>query len=168
MDKTVGRAFKPPHALVIALLLLFPALLVAQTLDDFDRIVDFGIALKELHVAASAGTITTTPDSFFIIDGAVASRRVVQSDRESFLGELELVNGEWVGVEEVLLYRCIVQLVGPEFFEAIPARRSRRANPAEIALNTRLLIVGKLTELRILENGQAIPVLQAYYIRTLN
>ena len=151
-----------------ALFLMVPFLTVAQSIEDFDSIVDFRITLKELSSAAESGQITEIPGWFYIVDGAVASRAIVQGDRDNFIGELEVVSGEWVGVEAALMYSCIVQLVGSEFYAAIPARRSRRANPAEIALNSRVLIVGKLTGLRDIGNGKILPVLRAFHVRTLN
>lgn len=151
--------------LLAVLLLGIPVLIFGQTIDDFNATVDFASTLSQLDQIAASGQ--ELPSRFVIIDGAVAARQVINGDAEQYLGELELIAGDWEGVANVVRYECILQLVGPEFASAIPARRSRRANPAEIALNTRLLAVAKVVGVRELENGTTIPVLRAYYIRRI-
>ena len=78
-----------------------------------------------------------------------------------------LVGGEWIGVEKVVRFECVLQLIGPEFAKAIPARRSRNPNPAEITLNSRILVVAKALGLRAREDGTFVPVLQAVAIRKI-
>ena len=79
-----------------------------------------------------------------------------------------VASGEWMGVEEAVKYHCIVQLVGPDFAKAVPARRSRNPSPAEIALNSQIIAVAKVTGLRQLESGETVPILHAYYVRKMN
>ena len=156
------------RAVAAFLFFVAPFMAVSQTIQEFNEIVDFETTLKELYNAATAGQITAIPGSFYIIEGAVASRAVVRTSQEDFLGELELIGGEWDGVETAYMFRCVIQLEGPEFYAAIPQRRSRTANPAEITLNSRILIVGKLIGLRDYAGGAPIPVLRAFHIRRLN
>ena len=151
--------------LTVVLLLSIPVVIFGQTIDDFNSVVDFASTLSELDQAAMGGG--TLPSRFVIIEGAVAARQVINGEADQYLGELELITGEWVGVEKVVRYECILQLVGPEFASAIPARRSRTANPAEISLNTRVLAVAKAVSIRQLDDGTTIPVLRAYFIRKI-
>jgi hypothetical protein len=151
--------------LLVVLMLSIPVLIFGQTVEDFRAVVDFTTTLGDLDRAAENGD--PLPNRFVIIEGAVASRKVVNAETENYLGELELVSGEWLGVERVVRYQCVLRLVGPEFASAIPARRSRRANPNEIPLNTRILAVAKAEGVRKLENGAAVPILRVYYIRKI-
>ena len=149
------------------LFLCIPALIFGQSIEDFNDVIDFNITLGDLDKIAMSGNPDALPSTFLIIDGAVASRIVINSNAAEFVGELQIVGGEWKGVEEVVRYECILVLVGPEFASAIPARRSRRANPKEIGLNTRILAVAKAIGLHEREDGSIVPVLQAYYIRKI-
>ena len=149
------------------LFLCIPFLIFGQSFEDFNGVIDFDTTLAELDKIAANGDPEALPSRFVIIDGAVASRLVVNPDTADFVGELQIVSGEWLGVERVVRYECILVLAGPEFASAIPSRRSRGANPKEIGLNTRILAVAKAIGLHEREDGTRVPVLQAYYIRKL-
>ncbi|MAG13500.1 MAG: hypothetical protein CMN78_02770 [Spirochaetales bacterium] len=151
----------------LAVFICLPFIIFGQNPDDFNSVVDFESTLGSLMQAVVDNNPFALPDKFIIVDGAVASRVVVNGDADQYLGELELVAGEWIGVESVVRYQCILQLIGPEFAAAIPARRSRRANPNEIKLNSRILVVAKATGIRENADGEFIPVLRAYYIRSI-
>ena len=153
--------------ILAVLFMSMPAIIIGQSLADFNGTVDFTTTLKELSEAAANGDPYALPSRFVIINGAVASRFVINADADQYLGEIVLVGGEWIGVEKVVRYECILQLVGVEFAAAIPARRSRRPNPAEIQLNSRILVVAKAMGLRELEDGTYIAVLQALSIRKI-
>jgi hypothetical protein len=153
--------------LLAVLLLSAPLLVYGQTAEDFSNTVDFALTLGDLNRVAASGDSGALPDRLVIVEAAVASREVVNGDAEAYLGELMLVSGEWIGVSEVVRYQCVLQLTGPEFAAAIPARRSRKANPAEIALNTRILTVASVVDVRQLADGTYIPVLLAHYIRRI-
>lgn len=153
---------------ILALLFLCtPFFIFGQTFEDFNGVVDFNTSLGDLDQIAMRGDPDALPSRFVIIDGAVASRIIVNADAANFVGELQIVSGEWKGVETVVRYECILVLAGPEYASAIPARRSRRANPNEIELNTRILAVAKAIGLHQREDGTFVPVLQAYFIRKL-
>jgi hypothetical protein len=142
-------------------------MIFGQTIEDFNDVIDFSVTLGDLDKIAMNGDPDALPSNFVIIEGAVASRIVINSNAAEFVGELQIVGGEWKGVEEVVKYECVVVLAGPEFASAIPARRSRRANPNEIGLNTRILVVAKAIGLYEREDSSIVPVLQAYYIRKI-
>ncbi len=153
---------------ILALFLNISFFIFGQTIEEFNSLVNFSVTLKELNAASSAGSIDALTDKFLIVSGAVATRKVVDPKKETYLGEIELINGEWVGVEQAIRYRCVLLLKGPEFAAAIPARRSRQANPAEILLNSRIMVLGKVIDLREYDDGSVVPVLQVFYIRFIN
>lgn len=144
-----------------------PCFIFGQSFEEFNGIVDFETTMRELDRAAETGNPDALPSRFVVIDGVVASRVVVNSNPDEFVGELRLVGGEWIGVEEVVRYECVLIITGPEFASAIPARRSRRANPDEIELNTRILAVAKALGLYEREDGSIVPVLQAFQVRKI-
>ncbi|MBN1687009.1 MAG: hypothetical protein JW852_10160 [Spirochaetales bacterium] len=153
---------------ILALLFLcIPCFIFGQSVEDLNAIIDFATTLRELDQIAQSGNQDALPSKFVIIDGVVSAREVLNPDTADYVGQLNLVSGEWIGVERVVRYECILLLVGPEFASAIPARRSRSANPNEIELNTRVLAVAEAIGLYQLEDGTIVPVLQAHHIRKI-
>jgi len=155
--------------LVAALLLAnISSFIFGQTLEDFNEVVDFSISIRELATAAANNDMAALPDRLVIIQGSVASRLVIDANAESYIGQLELVGGEWLGVEDVVTYRCFLLLEGPRFANTIPARRTRNKHPDEIDLNSRILVVGEFLGLFDMENGTTVPVLNALHIRKID
>ncbi|MBT3276059.1 MAG: hypothetical protein HN368_23125 [Spirochaetales bacterium] len=154
--------------LLLVFFLSIPFIIFGQTFEDFNSTADFTITMSELQQIAAGGDPDALPARFVIIDGAVESRVLVNSNTAEYLAELVLVGGEWIGVETVVRFQSILQLIGPEFSKAVPARRSRTPNPAEIVLNSRILVVAKATGLRQLADGTYIPVLRVYSVRKIS
>lgn len=154
--------------LTAVLFVSIPLFIFGQSIEDFNRVVDFGTTIRELSIAAAAGDTEALPDRLVIIDGSVASRLVIDGHAASYVGQIELVGGEWIGVEDVVTYRCYLLLKGPQFSHAIPARRSRTKHPDEIDLNSRILVVGKLLGIFDLEDGTTVPVLDVFHIRKID
>ncbi|MEW5814315.1 MAG: hypothetical protein AB1798_02825 [Spirochaetota bacterium] len=141
------------------------SLLLSESLNDFYKIVDFNITLKELDNFMAEGKESSI-NGLLILDGTVASKSIINQEETDFLAEIELVNGEWVGLEAVKMYKCIVRLAGPDFFARIPQRRTQDQVKNEIVENTHVLVIGKLIDARNL-SGQRIPVVQGYFIRNI-
>lgn len=147
----------------IVTLMLAPLLLVsAISVEDFNNVVDFSISLKSLNEIQDLESIE---GRFVIVSGEVSARQVIDGSEDTFLAELEIVDGEWKGAAEVLIYKCIVVLEGPEFVGSVPARRSRTKDPREIGLNTTLLVVAEVLGFSEAPDGSYIPVIKAVYLR---
>ncbi len=151
-----------------ALFASISSLIVGQSIEDFNDVVDFSVSIRELSLAAAAGDVEALPTKLVVIDGTVASRLVVDANPDTYIGQLELVGGEWLGVEDVVTYRCFLLLEGSRFANTIPARRSRTKHPDEIELNSRILVVGRLLGLFDMEDGTTVPVLEVYHIRRID
>jgi len=97
--------------------------------QEFDRIVDFEKTLKELSIEAAERPVgKVPPGKYLILEGLVSERWVIDPEPQTFIGEIELVGGEWIGVEAVEMWNCIVQFTGPEFASRIPAGRTKDWN----------------------------------------
>jgi hypothetical protein len=155
------------RAAAVILISLLPLLIFGQNIEDFNNIVDFDFSIREISAAAAAGDVENLPERLVIIDGSVASRLVIDGNAETYVAQIELVGGEWLGVEEVVTYRCYLLLQGPRFANSVPARRTRTQHPDEIVLNSRILVVARLLGLFDLENGTTVPVLDALLIRKM-
>ncbi len=154
------------NRILIVLIIMAVMPVFGITIEEFDEIFDFSLTLRDLTEISGIDALSEADSGkFIIISGSVASRAIISSDEQNFIGEIVLVDGTWVGVENVIKYQCIVRFTGLEFSSMIPARRSRRANPDEVVLNSSVLIIGKLAELRTLDNGLIIPVVEGFHLR---
>ena len=154
--------------LIILFSLGFGPSLVASPVADFLGIVDFTLSLKSLNQFMERGEYEYLDKNLYIIlDGTVSSRELLSAEKEPFLGEIEIVQGEWVGLEEVKIYKGIIEFSGEEYSGLIPARRARRRSENEIKLNSHIIVIGKLKGKRLLPNGDSVPVIQGFLIREM-
>ena len=143
--------------------------LSAQITDNLELLIDFDLSLKDIVLMVESGNSNNIDmDQYIVLDGVVSSREVLYADEDSFMGMFEVSYGEWDGLEKIEMYKCFIQVNGLEFASMIPVRRSRTPNPAEIALNTHILILGKYLGYTEDESGQKIPVVEGVNIRKIN
>ena len=130
------------------------------------NVINFDMTLEKLSTLVAEGkTDTINPNQYMIIGGTVSAREVLNPDKNNFSAVLELSAGQWEGTEKIDIYHCYVQLDGSEFVPMIPVRRSRKPNPAEIKLNSKVLILAKYLGYNEDEKGNKIPVLQGIKVR---
>ena len=152
--------------LALALLVSFPLFLSAFDRRDFDRVADFSVTLKTL-AALTENQARGLAGRLLLLDGTVANLQFLDPGEASFAVELELVGGEWVGVEDVKIYRCRVRFSGPEYFRRFPRRAPRTPAPEQIVLNDHLLVVARLAGRATAEDGSPLWVLEALHARSL-
>jgi hypothetical protein len=141
----------------------------AQITTDLETQINFDLSLKDIALMVESGKSNEIDmDRYIILDGVVSSREVLYADEENFIGMLEISYGEWQGLEKVVLYKGFVQLQGLDFAAMIPVRRSRTPDPLEIALNTRILVLGKYLGYNEDEEGKKYPVIEGFQIRKIN
>ncbi|MDA3941318.1 MAG: hypothetical protein PF693_18735 [Spirochaetia bacterium] len=143
--------------------------LSAQVASDLETQLDFDLSLKDLVIMVESNKSNEIDmNQYIILDGVVSAREVLYADEESFVGMFEISYGEWEGLENVTMYKCFVQVQGLEFASMIPVRRSRTPNPAEILLNTHILVMGKYLGYSEDETGQKYPVVEGIKVRKIN
>ena len=143
--------------------------LSAQINDNPDSQINFDLTLKNIVTMVESGNSNNIDmDKYIILDGIVSDRMVLTSDKENFVGMLEISYGEWEGLENVSIYKSLIQIQGLEFASMIPVRRSRKPNPEEITLNTHLLILGKYLGYTEDDSGNKTPVIEGYKLRKIN
>jgi len=153
---------------ILFLLILGLSFLHGQSREDFTAMVNFGINLETLSKLASDRAGFFSDDApLVILTGSVASRVVLRPGPEDYLAEIELVDGRWEGLEEVLTFRCVVRFEGPEYETFVPAGRSRRPPEDEIPLNASIMVIGKPVEVRRGPSGNE-AVLAGYFVRVLD
>lgn len=134
-----------------------------------EEVLAFDLTLERLAAQVEAGDTGGIPkDRYLTINGVVSSRQLVNDSEQDYLGVLELSSGSWIEGEDLEVYRCYVQLRGPQFVGTIPKPRSREASENEIPLHAKILLVGRYLGYGEDQQGNRFPVLLAEDFRLLN
>ncbi len=152
---------------VIALLFaVSAAVLPAASKADFDRVVDFSVTLKTLAAAAD-GTAPLPTGRMVLLTGTVSSITIVNKDRASFQVRIELITGEWIGLEDVKAYSCLVDFSGPEFFDVFPARAPAQPPAGVVVADARVLVTARAVSIVTTPLGEKRALLEGAYIRVI-
>jgi len=140
----------------------------APELPVFSDAVAFEYTLDRLASEVTSGEVSDIPKNrYMILDGIVSSRQLINPQEGEYFAILELSSGEWVGGEDLAMYRCYVQLIGPSFAGTVPEPRSREKGPEEISLHSHLLLIGRYLGYGEDQQGNRFPVLEAVDLRIL-
>jgi hypothetical protein len=92
---------------------------------------------------------------------------VLDANEENYLVQVELVSGEWIGLEEVRSYSCWVLFSGPRFAAVFPARVPRNPPPGVISANDHILVVAAPLQTVETAEGERAWVLEGIHARPL-
>jgi len=151
------------------ILLFFPApALFSNDPGDFDAVADFSVTVKTLsQLDETTASAYGLMDRFLLLDGTVTNILILDPSEENFLVQVELVSGEWVGLEEVRSYSCWILFSGPRFASMFPARVPRNPPPGVITANDHILIVAMALQTVEIAEGETAWVLEGLHARTL-
>lgn len=158
------RRFLPLAIVVAALCCALPAAAISRA--DFDRVVDFSITLKDLAAAAQGqGSVPT--GRICVLNGTVSDVDVLGKDETGFRARIELITGEWIGTEDVKSYSCYVDFTGPEFARVFPARPPRVLPPGVIAINSRVIVIGRPVGVTTTPQGEKRVLVEGMFVRSI-
>jgi hypothetical protein len=131
------RSFRRIAFALLACGLLAP-LASAQTRAAFDGIVDFSVTMKTV-AAAAAGEATLPANRLVLLEGTFTEIVVLDDRPGHWTVRIELMAGEWIGVDEVRGYRCWVTFSGSAWADVFPADVPETPAPAYIPLHSLVL-----------------------------
>jgi len=149
-----------------SLLLLSAASLPALSHADLDRVIDLSATLKSLATAAEQGSALPQGRTV-LLSGTVSDVAILSKDEAGFKVRIELITGEWIGLEDVKAYTCYVEFTGPEYARLFPARPPREANRQLVTLNSRVLILGRVVGITTGPQGVRRVLVDGAYIRSI-
>jgi len=152
--------------LACVIFILAARTLPALTRGDFDRVVDFSVTLKTL-AAAAEGKAPLPSGRMLLLSGTVSEVDILNKDEKSFKARIELIAGEWIGLEDVKAYSCYVEFSGPDFFKVFPARPPRVATPNVITMNARVVVVCSPLDIVDTPQGEKRVRASGLYIRSI-
>jgi hypothetical protein len=148
------------------LLLVGPAFLPALSRADLDRVIDFSVTLKSLATAADSGA-SIPKGRTVLLSGTVSDVNIINKDQTGFKVRMELITGEWIGLDDVKSYACYVEFTGAEYFKLFPARPPRTASRDLVSLNSRVLVLGRIVDVALTPLGAKRVLVDGAYIRTI-
>ena len=152
--------------LACLLLLAGAAVLPALSRADLERVIDFSVTLKSLATAAERGSALPEGRTV-LLSGTVSDVNILSKDEAGFKVRIELITGEWIGLDDVKAYSCYVEFTGGEYFKLFPARPPREANRQLISLNSRVLVLGRVVGITTTPLGARHVLVDGAYIRSI-
>ena len=154
--------------LVAGVVLLVGPALVAGALSraELDRIIDFSVTLKSLSVAAESGS-PLPQGKTVLLSGTVSDVNIVNKDPADFHVRLELITGEWIGLDEVKSYTCYVDFAGVDYARLIPARPPRESSRDLVTLNSRVVVIGRVVGITSSALGGKEALVDGAFIRPI-
>jgi hypothetical protein len=153
-------------AAVLALFTVLAAAVPAASKGDFDRVVDFSVTLKTLAAAAD-GKAALPTSRMLVLSGTVSTITIVNKDQAAFRVRIELITGEWLGLDDVIAYACYVDFAGADFFNTFPARPPAQPGPGVIVQNARVLVAARAVSIVTTPLGEKRVLLEGAYIRAI-
>ncbi len=166
MHISVPEVHRIRWRLACILLLVGPALLPALSRADLERVIDFSVTLKTLATAADSGAPIPAGRTV-LLSGTVSDVNILNKDQAGFKVRIELITGEWIGLEDVKSYSCYVEFTGSEYFKVFPARAPREAHRDLVTLNSRVLVIGRVLDVGATPLGAKRVVIDGAYIRSI-
>lgn len=147
------------------LVLLLAAGAFAQT-PEIESVIDFSMSTRELvEIIRDQQYERIDPTKAYILSGSVASTLVLDPNPETYLALIELVDGEWIGLDSIEVYRMYVVLEGSQFSNRVLDRVPRDPGPEVILTNSELLMIAQFRGEAEWEDGSFIPMVTALAIR---
>lgn len=158
---------KPWHVLLCVSLLTASALKAQSTKDPAEEqsyTIDFSITMRDLYLAAKNQDDSAIPvNKALILDGDIGTITVYEDTDMSFVVEFELLNGTWVGQEQVELYRAYMVCEGPEFRSLFSPQSQTRLKSGQT-----ILVVGSYEGLGLdYDEKTLVPVIKVINIRLI-
>ncbi len=161
------RAFRGCLLASVALLMV-PVAASTVTPEEFRQVVAFDVTVASLAEAAENDPEALLNDSrMFIVDGVVGSVTVIDDNPDSYLVQLELVDGRWYGTQRIDVFRVYVLAEGPEYEAFFPARPAADAGGSVIQRNERVLIAARIADIFEDQRGGRYAVLAAQELRVI-
>lgn len=154
----------PARALALLLALTATLPLPARSVRDLQEIVDLTTTIKSLAEQIERGEYDA-PERYVILNGSFAG--VFETDEATSTVVVEMATGEWIGLEDVKSYHCLVRFEGPDYLRAFPASPPRDAGPEVFARSARMLVVAMPVAVVELGDGRLLWLLDGVYLRRL-
>lgn len=135
--------------------------------EKLDSVIDFSISIKELSNTTPEllDNIIST-DKYLILNGTISDITEIERTETNLILDIHLVNGAWIGLEKVEVYKCIINVTGKEWENRFPKRKPREIEEEHILVNNRILVIGKAVDY-VIDDSFLTVVINAENIRKI-
>lgn len=152
--------------LSICFILFFLNPIVADV-PALNSLINLNLSLKELSLSGlDALDELILSDKYIILEGSVSSITEIERNDTNLVLDIHLINGEWIGLDKVQVYKCIVNISGMEWETMFPSRPPKEITDGVVLQNNRILVIGKISDY-IMENSTLLAVVEAEYLRKI-
>jgi len=114
---------------------------------DLNSVIDLNMSLKDISYSTPEKLDSViSSEKYVIIEGTVSSITEIERSENNFILDIHVISGEWIGLERVEVYKCIVNISGLEWERRFPKRRPREITEELVLLNNQIMVIGKLTD----------------------
>lgn len=155
------------RVIIVLLFLTFfiPALLIAE--DSVLENLQFSMTIKDLNkLSTQEMDDLVEKGDWLLLDGFIAGLTLFSTKDEEYLLDVLLMQGEWMGLEEVKKYDCHLIFKGEEWRDVIPEKAPRKPVEGQILLNAKVLVLAKVLGYESADN-RILPYLMVEKIREL-
>ena len=146
-------------SLVVLALAAFTVSAQGSNAASFDAVVDFDASIKAFAAAANGGPAPKA-DRFALLVGTVGS--VIKRSTEPVSYAVELVSGEWIGMDDVKTFHLYLEYSG-DAFTAFFDRKAGLAKPG-----ARVLVVCKFSRVAPGPDGAPAVWLTGHKLKVVN
>lgn len=152
---------------LIMLLLSFviPVLISAE--NSGIENLQFSMTIKDLN-SLSTSQIDEFAErgDWLLLDGFIAGMTLYSAEDEEYLLDVLLMQGEWMGLEDVKKYDCHLIFQGEQWRDIIPDKAPRRPVEGQILLNAKVLVLAQIIGYEQVED-RVMPYLMVEKIREI-
>ena len=153
--------------LVVVLICIFEISAMAKESNADDKSLDFSITLKALNKLILEEYDSNLLKKIVILDGKINTIEYLNNSFEQFSVILELVKGEWIGLDEIATYRCLILFEGSQFVENFNYEEQSNSNLTHITPKSRVIVAGKIRQKVELDSDTLIWLVDGLYIRKI-
>ncbi|MBF9015249.1 MULTISPECIES: hypothetical protein [unclassified Oceanispirochaeta] len=129
--------------ILLLLSFLIPALLTAE--ESGLENLQFSITIKDLNSLSTRQLDELAEKGdWFLLDGIIAGMTLYSAKDEEYLLDVLLMQGEWIGLEEVRKYDCHLIFQGEQWRDLIPDKTPRKPEEGQILLNAKVLVLAQV------------------------
>lgn len=151
--------------ILLFLTFFIPALLIAENTGLEN--LQFSMTIKDLN-NLSTGQLDELAEKgdWLLLDGLIAGLTLYSGKDEEYLLDVLLMQGEWIGLEDVKKYDCHLIFQGEEWRDVIPEKSPRKPIDGQILLNAKVLVLAKVLGYES-DDNRILPYLMVEKIREL-
>lgn len=134
---------------------------------NLNSFINLDISLKELSRSEPEFLDSIiSSEKYIIVEGTISSITDIERSENNLILDIHIINGEWIGLEKVEVYKCIINVSGLFWEKRFPQRKPRELTDELLEVNDQIMVIGKVQDY-VLDNSSLTAVVNAEHIRKI-